>query len=860
MKKIFALLLVFICTVCSAKRNIQGSMSIPTNSDEERQTLAKQLVVMVFSGSQSSQLEWRGAAVLVGMDDECLYAATPDHLARGSSAGPLWVKHSWSSDQVIKTRLLSPHDAGLDVAVLCIPEPQRSLFPMPRIPFYLKGSVRELASGDNMVSIGHGGDVAWRVSTPMTFERADGDLLFVRGGGIQAGDSGAGLFNREAAFQELVGMVLRTSEGVTTAVSVEALSRLFGGWALPFNLQEWNFKEHDRLDAPMLRAVLSNVDWNAPPQRDGRPRVERLVVSVSGGPLGISTGLLLGAGNGEVLIGVPWAANEASGEPIIARFSNGLALPVTLPAPSSGLGLVLRAPISAADLTELLALVTGSPLQANYVSADRLSTGRSLYLAGIDRSGAREILPRDHAVTAVSANQLTLLAPAVSRAARGWTAFDDSNNVVGIVTAVTDKTVTVTLMNAWMSKVQTLDRLQPWEPMSAPLQMTVGGRQVLGSCTFPRLVRYGGSDDGQGLGRLGNSILFTGLATIDDQPDSYIASISTDGRVNFVNQADTAGRKYVNALAIDESRSLALTATTLNKNASVAGAEGLHCGVLEQTTAAGRTASKRLTCEAPIFLPSTIRRLSGQTFAAGSTLERQDAVVAASLAQIDNEGRPRVLAVDKEVNVFNSAAAAPGGDIYVIGDGANLTTSSQAVSVARYSSTGGLRWKRSDPIPQRQEDAEAIVVTGDGGLVVVGSLIRPSDRTSEVILWRYSSAGELVWKKTFGRVGLRLAAFDAVDDGQGGVVVAGLIDSLDPATPVIDAWLLDVDSQGQLRWQKSYSPRHVATRRVTYFKRILRDGDGFWTLANSSYNGELVGTILMRVKPNGDIDDSTCRR
>ena len=241
-------------------------------------------------------------------------------------------------------------------------------------------------------------------------------------------------------------------------------------------------------------------------------------------------------------------------------------------------------------------------------------------------------------------------------------------------------------------------------------------------------------------------------------------------------------------------------------------------------------------------------------------LERNDAAVSAALAEVDGSSqRPRVLAVDKNANAYVGIAPAPGGDLFVIADGVNAATASQDIVIARYSNTGELRWRRVDPIPQRQEDGAAIIATGDGGLIAVGTSIRSGDSSSEVILWRYSVDGDLIWKRTFGRPGLRTSALDATDDGRGGVVVAGLVETLNQSMPVIDAWLLAVDGQGQVRWQKTYSPRHVATRRVTLFRRILKDGDGFWTLADSGAHAALVGTILMRVKGNGDLDTSTCR-
>ena len=290
---------------------------------------------------------------------------------------------------------------------------------------------------------------------------------------------------------------------------------------------------------------------------------------------------------------------------------------------------------------------------------------------GVDRQGARQILPRDHIVQEIRADQITLAAPAVSRASRGWVAFDDNNNLVGIVTAVADKTVTVRPLSAWMSQVRATSRLEPWEPMSVPIQMSVAGRPGPASCAFPRLFRYGASDTGQGLGRLGDTVVFSALTSLAEEQDAYVAGISLDGKLKFVARSDTMGRKFVQRLATDEKGELALTGTRINQTAAIAGVEPRHCGLLESITAEGRRASKRLSCDLPIFLPNTIRSMRTRTLVGGSVLERNDAAVSAALAEIDGGSqRPRVFAVDKNANAYVGIAPAPEGDVFLVADGA----------------------------------------------------------------------------------------------------------------------------------------------------------------------------------------------
>jgi len=93
------------------------------------------------------------------------------------------------------------------------------------------------------------------------------------------------------------------------------------------------------------------------------------------------------------------------------------------------------------------------------------------------------------------------------------------------------------------------------------------------------------------------------------------------------------------------------------------------------------------------------------------------------------------------------------------------------------------------------DEAHAVVNTLEGGYLVAG------ESDGDVWLLKLHADRSIVWEKTYGDTGSDAAsAVQATMDG--GYIVAGATDSF--GAGALDVWILKVDSDGTIAWQKAY--------------------------------------------------------
>lgn len=167
--------------------------------------------------------------------------------------------------------------------------------------------------------------------------------------------------------------------------------------------------------------------------------------------------------------------------------------------------------------------------------------------------------------------------------------------------------------------------------------------------------------------------------------------------------------------------------------------------------------------------------------------------------------------------------------------------------VVKLGSSGNLLWQKTLG-GSGDDEAQAIIPSGDGGFVVAGF----TDSSNGDVLgtkggtdfWvvKLDSSGKLLWQNTVGGSGTDVA-LDIIPSGDGGFVVAGYTDSDDADVlgnhgGYLDAWVVKLDSLGKLDWQKtlggSGSDRAYA---------ITSGGNGGFVLAGStdSNDGDVSG-------------------
>ena len=109
---------------------------------------------------------------------------------------------------------------------------------------------------------------------------------------------------------------------------------------------------------------------------------------------------------------------------------------------------------------------------------------------------------------------------------------------------------------------------------------------------------------------------------------------------------------------------------------------------------------------------------------------------------------PRLRGTDEEERRGRAVAALADGGIAVVSDA--LSHGVRAFHVARLDGAGTLQWERRYGSGERAQDvAHGVAATADGGMVVVGSTLSGASRKRCAWLLRLESDGMLRWQRVY---------------------------------------------------------------------------------------------------------------
>jgi hypothetical protein len=108
-------------------------------------------------------------------------------------------------------------------------------------------------------------------------------------------------------------------------------------------------------------------------------------------------------------------------------------------------------------------------------------------------------------------------------------------------------------------------------------------------------------------------------------------------------------------------------------------------------------------------------------------------------------------------------------------------------------------------------------------------------------------SGEVVWQKTYGKD--RNESINSVRQTKdGGYIAAGTIEVVTRFV-VDDAWVLKLDTDGNIVWQKAYGLEDNDG-----FSSIEQTKDGGYVAAGYTVHGTSSDILVLKLKSNGDID------
>ncbi len=162
---------------------------------------------------------------------------------------------------------------------------------------------------------------------------------------------------------------------------------------------------------------------------------------------------------------------------------------------------------------------------------------------------------------------------------------------------------------------------------------------------------------------------------------------------------------------------------------------------------------------------------------------------------------------------------------------------------------GNVQWQRSYGRQSIYDGIHSIQQTNDGGYIVAGGTESVAVGTTwDAWVLKLDSNGNVQWQKTYGenRNGF---AYSIQQTADGGYIVAGDTEAIG-ANTYFDVWVLKLDSSGNVQWQKAYGgPYHDQGR------SIRQTSDGGYILAGDtqSFGTGDHNAWLTKLAANGDI-------
>jgi hypothetical protein len=191
----------------------------------------------------------------------------------------------------------------------------------------------------------------------------------------------------------------------------------------------------------------------------------------------------------------------------------------------------------------------------------------------------------------------------------------------------------------------------------------------------------------------------------------------------------------------------------------------------------------------------------------------------------------------------------PGGGYVAAGSIQSSTGLASDAWVVKLDAEGNVLWQKiyggSD-----YNHANDIQLTADEGFVVAGDRNLPYETGRDAWILKLDSGGNVAWQRSYGAASDD-AAYSVQPTADGGYVVAGDHQSTDLDWRGHSAWVLKLDARGDIVWQRSYG----GTRPFNAFGRSIRptaDG-GYVVAANFQVCCDHSAATLLKLDAGGKL-------
>ena len=202
-------------------------------------------------------------------------------------------------------------------------------------------------------------------------------------------------------------------------------------------------------------------------------------------------------------------------------------------------------------------------------------------------------------------------------------------------------------------------------------------------------------------------------------------------------------------------------------------------------------------------------------------------------------------------DILQSAVPTSDGGVIAAGYNQPRPSTGHQFFVLRLDANGNIIWQRTYGGGATSDDfAHSVRQTLDGGFIVAGHSFVPGSTPGNTDFWvlRLDANGGVIWQKKYGGAGGdHNAQVDVTPDG--GFFVAGVTASFG-AGPNGDFWVLRLDATGNIIWQKTYGGSGTE---YAYSMKSTSDGGAVVAGYTNSFGGGGAYIWVLRLDANGNV-------
>ncbi|MFH1230969.1 MAG: hypothetical protein V1709_05670 [Planctomycetota bacterium] len=193
-----------------------------------------------------------------------------------------------------------------------------------------------------------------------------------------------------------------------------------------------------------------------------------------------------------------------------------------------------------------------------------------------------------------------------------------------------------------------------------------------------------------------------------------------------------------------------------------------------------------------------------------------------------------------------------GDEGYIVAGFASLGAGGKDFWILKLNNDGSIAWQKTYGGPM-DEIANSAIQTVDGGYIVAGWTVSFSDvdiskRMADFWILKLNSDGSIIWQKTYGGVGGEWArTIQETKDGY--YIVSGITTSFGAGNG--DIWIIKLNSDGTIIWQKGYGGKKDEGANSI---QITNDNGCIVAGATTSFGAGSYDAWLLKLNSDGMIE------